>query len=43
MSKWSLSNWVGNDRYVAFVKLAEGVDPASLRDATHGMREAHQP
>ena len=33
MSKWSLSNWVGNDRYVAFVKLAEGVDPASLKDA----------
>lgn len=43
MSKWSLSNWVGNDRYVAFVKLAEGVDPASLKDAIHEMQEAHQP
>lgn len=43
MSKWSLSNWVGNDRYVAFVKLAEGVDPASLKDAIHEMQKAHQP
>lgn len=43
MSKRSLSNWVGNDRYVAFVKLAEGVDPASLKDAIHEMQKAHQP
>lgn len=43
MSQWSLSNWVGNDRYVAFVKLAEGVDPASLKDAIHEMQKAHQP
>lgn len=43
MSKWSISNWVGNDRYVAFVKLAEGVDPASLKDAIHEMQKAHQP
>lgn len=43
MSKWSLSNWVGNDRYVAFVKLAEGVDPVSLKDAIHEMQKAHQP
>lgn len=43
MSKWSLSNWVGNDRYVAFVKLAEGVDPASLKDAIHEMQKVHQP
>lgn len=43
MSKWSLSNWVGNDRYVAFVKLAEGVDPASLKYAIHEMQKAHQP
>ena len=33
----------GNDRYVAFVKLAEGVDPASLKDAIHEMQKAHQP
>lgn len=43
MSQRSLSNWVGNDRYVAFVKLAEGVDPASLKDAIHEMQKAHQP
>lgn len=43
MSQRTLSNWVGNDRYVAFVKLAEGVDPASLKDAIHEMQKAHQP
>lgn len=43
MSQRSLSNWVGNDRYVAFVKLAEGVDPSSLKDAIHEMQKAHQP
>lgn len=43
MSKWSLNNWVGNDRYIAFVKLAKGVDPASLKDAIHEMQKAHQP
>lgn len=43
MSQRSLSNWVDNDRYVAFVKLAEGVDPASLKDAIHEMQKAHQP
>lgn len=43
MSQRSLSNWVGNDGYVAFVKLAEGVDPASLKDAIHEMQKAHQP
>lgn len=43
MSQRSLSNWVGNDRYVAFVKLAEGVDPASLKDVIHEMQKAHQP
>lgn len=43
MSQRILSNWVGNDRYVAFVKLAEGVDPASLKDAIHEMQKAHQP
>ncbi len=43
MSSWSLSNWLGNDRYIGFVKLAEGVDPASLKDAIHEMQKAHQP
>lgn len=27
--KWSRENWLGNDRYVGFVKLEEGVDPSS--------------
>ncbi len=43
MSSWSLSNWLGNDRYIGFVKLAEGVDPASLKNAIHEMQKAHQP
>lgn len=43
MSSWSLANWLGNDRYIGFVKLAEGVDPASLKDAIHEMQKAHQP
>lgn len=43
MSKWSLNNWVGNDRYIAFVKLAKDVDPTSLKDAIHEMQKAHQP
>ncbi len=43
MSSWSLNNWLGNDRYIGFVKLAEGVDPASLKDAIHEMQKAHQP
>ena len=43
MSSWSLSNWLGNDRYIGFVKLAEGVDPSSLKDAIHEMQKAHQP
>ncbi len=28
-------NWYGNDRYVAYVKLAPGVDPASLKSGIH--------
>ena len=43
MSSWSLNNWLGNDRYIGFVKLAEGIDPASLKDAIHEMQKAHQP
>lgn len=41
-SKQSAENWVGNDRYRGFVKLQEGVDPASLKDAMRLMQEKHQ-
>ena len=40
---WSTENWLGNDRYKGFVKLAEGVDPNGLKDAIRKMQEAHQP
>ncbi|MDP3452465.1 MAG: ABC transporter permease [Bacteroidales bacterium] len=35
-------NWTGNDRYRAFVKLAEGVDPATLAPAVIEMQKRHQ-
>ena len=41
-SKWSTGNWMGNDRYKGYVKLAPGVDPDSLTDAIRKMQEAHQ-
>ena len=41
-SKQSAENWMGNDRYRGFVKLREGVDPASLKDAMRLMQETHQ-
>lgn len=40
---WSVSNWLGNDRYAGYVKLAEGVDPSSLGDAIRLMQEKNQP
>lgn len=42
-SKRSTENWLGNDRYLGYVKLMEGVDPHSLRDAIKKMQLAHQP
>ena len=42
LSKSSTENWMGNDRYRAFVKLQEGVDPSSLKDAIRLMQENHQ-
>jgi putative ABC transport system permease protein len=36
------SNWLGNDRYFACVKLNEGVDPESLAPAVRKMQEIHQ-
>ena len=41
--KQSTDNWNGNDRYKGYVKLAPGVDPATLSDAIRKMQEAHQP
>ncbi len=39
----SIDNWLWNDRYAGYVRLAEGVDPESLTDAIHKMQLAHQP
>ena len=41
--KRSTDNWLGNDRYKGYVKLAPGVDPSTLTDAIRKMQEAHQP
>ena len=41
--KHSTDNWMGNDRYRGYVKLAPGVDPSTLTDAIRKMQEAHQP
>lgn len=43
MNQWSRENWVGNDRYLGYVKLAPGTDPASLKDAIFKMQQAKQP
>lgn len=42
-AKNSTENWLGNDRYYGFVKLQEGVDPESLKDAIHTMQVKNQP
>ncbi|MCM1041669.1 MAG: ABC transporter permease [Bacteroides sp.] len=41
MGEWSLSNWVGNDRYTGVVKLQKGVAPESLRGALDEMMARH--
>ena len=41
--KNSTDNWLGNDRYIGYVKLMPGVDPGTLTDAIRKMQEAHQP
>ncbi len=35
-------NWTGNDRYRAFVKLADGTDPDSIASAVIEMQKRHQ-
>ncbi len=42
-SEWSRNNWVGNDRYHGYVKLAESIDPNSLTAAIRQMQEKNQP
>jgi putative ABC transport system permease protein len=39
----SNNNWLGNDRYNSYVRLAPNVDPNDLKDAIRKMQEAHQP
>lgn len=41
--KRSTDNWLGNDRYKGYVKLAPGIDPNTLSNAIRKMQEAHQP
>ena len=41
--KRSTDNWLGNDCYKGYVKLAPGIDPNTLSDAIRKMQEAHQP
>lgn len=43
IGKRSTDNWLGNDRYIAFVKLVPGTDPDSLKPAIRTMQEANQP
>mgnify|MGYP000834700252 FL=1 len=38
MSKWSRENWLGNDRYLGYVKLYPGTDPESLTTAIREMQ-----
>lgn len=42
-AKSSTENWVGNDRYIGFVKLQSNVDPTTLAPAIHKMQQSHQP
>ncbi|MCL2502352.1 MAG: ABC transporter permease [Bacteroidales bacterium] len=35
-------NWLGNDRYISFVKLQEGVDPKDIAPAIRQMQEKYQ-
>lgn len=42
MSERSTTNWVGNDRYIAYVKLLPGTDPNGLAPAIRQMQERNQ-
>ena len=41
MSKCSRENWLGNDRYLGYVKLYPGTDPESLTTALREMQGRH--
>lgn len=41
MSKWSRENWLGNARYLGYVKLYPGTDPESLTTAIREMQGRH--
>jgi len=41
--KQSTENWVGNDRYRGYVRLAEGTDPGMLAPAIRQMQEKNYP
>ena len=41
--KESTENWIGNDRYRGFVRLAEGTDPDMLAPAIRQMQEKNYP
>ncbi len=43
LSKKSTNNWLGNDRYRGYVRLAEGVDYKMLDPAIRIMQEENQP
>jgi len=42
MPEWSTTNWLGNDRYIAYVKLVPGTDPEGLAPAIRRMQERNQ-
>lgn len=42
MPEWSTTNWLGNDRYIAYVKLMPGTDPEGLAPAIRRMQERNQ-
>ena len=42
MPSGSTENWLGNDRYFAWVKLAKGVTPDDLKKGVRYMQEKHQ-
>lgn len=42
MSERSTNNWLGNDRYIAYVKLLPGIDPDGLAPAIRRMQERNQ-
>lgn len=41
MPEWSRNNWVGNDRYLGYVRLAPGATPESLDPAIRRMIDKH--